>query len=199
MIDTTLFGKLAGSLSIAAYLPFIWAILQRKATPNRATWMIWTIISGSIFFSYESAGATNTIWLPAGYTCGSFIISLLSIKYGEGGWSKLDRKCIGFATIGLFLWWLLDSPLYTLYISASVDIAASIPTVKKAYTNPLSEDKATWALFWIGSLLNVIAIDKWEFVIYMYPLAIFFIISIIAPLVIWDKQRPWSNKTTQEN
>ncbi|MFW0838115.1 MAG: hypothetical protein ACKKL5_03890 [Candidatus Komeilibacteria bacterium] len=60
MFDTALFGKLAGGLSIAAYFPFILAILRGTARPNRASWIIWTFMSGSIFFSYVAAGAMNT-------------------------------------------------------------------------------------------------------------------------------------------
>ncbi len=195
MIDTKLFGELAGIISVAAYLPYIRAILKGQATPNRASWVIWTIISGSIFFSYSSAGATDTIWVSAGYALGSFIVSLLSIKYGEGGWTKLDQRCLASAAIGLFLWWAFDSPLFALYTSTGVDAIASIPTVKKAYKNPLSEDKIAWALFWAGAFMNVLAVDKWKFVIYIYPIAIFLIISVIAPLVIWDRGIPKQDNT----
>jgi len=190
MIDTALLGKLAGGISVFAYLPYIWAIFKRNAKPNRASWIIWTVVSGSIFFSYSSAGATDTIWVSAGYTIGSAIISLLSIKYGVGGWTKLDQRCLLSAAVGLLLWWLLDSPLFALYISTGIDVTASIPTAKKAYLDPLSEDKLAWALFWLGSFLNVLAIDKWEFVIYMYPIVILLIISIITPLTIWDRGIP---------
>ncbi|MFW0862740.1 MAG: hypothetical protein ACKKL6_04125 [Candidatus Komeilibacteria bacterium] len=196
MIDTALFGKLAGGISIAAYLPYIWAILkyrndpEKRVTPNRASWTIWTIVSGIIWASYTSSGATDTAWVPAGYTIGSFIVSLLSIKFGEGGWAKLDRNCFVAAGIGLMLWWAFDSPLYTLFTSLSVDIVASFPTIKKVWINPKSEDKLAWLLFWGGSLANVLAVNKWAFVIYVYPVAMFVLITLITGLILWDKERP---------
>lgn len=187
MIDTVLFGKVAGILSIAAYFPYVWAILQGKASPNRTSWIVWTIVSGSIFFSYYFAGARDTVWVPAGYTIGSLIVSLLAIKYGEGGWTKLDRNCFIAAGISLLLWWLFESPLFALYISLTVDITASFPTIKKAYLNPLSEDKLTWFLFWIGSFFNILAVNNWKFVIYIYPVATFLLISVMASMIIWDR------------
>ncbi len=193
-MNTALFGKLAGILSIIAYFPYIWAIIKHKATPNRASWIIWTIVSGIIFFSYHSAGATDTIWVPAGYTLGSFIVSLLSIKYGEGGWTKLDRNCFFAAGIGLIFWWIFNSPLFALYISLAIDTTASLPTIKKAYLNPLSENKLAWFLFWLGSVANVLAINSWIFVIYLYPVTMFLTITPITLMVMWDRGRPKQKK-----
>ncbi len=54
--------------------------------------------------AYRAAGADATMWVPITYVIGPLGTSLLAIKFGEGGWTKLDRICLVGVGIGLILW-----------------------------------------------------------------------------------------------
>jgi len=54
-------GYLAGFFFILAFVPYFVQTLNRQTKPNRATWLIWTILGVLIFASYKSVGAENTI------------------------------------------------------------------------------------------------------------------------------------------
>lgn len=180
---TKVFGILAGLFSIAAYVPYIRSILKGETKPNRASWSIWTVVSLIIAVSYYAAGARETMWVIIAYVFGSSIISLLSIKHGEGGWTPFDRKCVYIAGASLVLWGIFSSALIALFMNTLVDFSASMPTIRKAYHDPKGENRTAWVLFFLGSVLNVLAIREWTFVVAFYPVAMIIIIGTITGLL----------------
>ncbi len=180
---TKFFGLIAGILSIIAYVPYIFSILKDSTKPNRASWWVWLAMNVIILASYRSAGADTTIFVLVSYSVGTIVVALLSLKYGEGGWTSFDRNCLIVSAIGLVLWSVFSSPLPALLINIAVDLIGGLPTIRKAYYKPETENKAAWALFFAGSIFNIIAIDKFEFAIVIYPVAMFLVIGTVFFLV----------------
>jgi hypothetical protein len=163
-------GAIAGILSIGGFIPYWWAIWQGKTRPNRATWCIWTIVGIIIAFSYRASGAESTIWVPITYAIGPFCTALLSFKFGEDSWAKLDTICLLGVAIGLILWVMYRSPVLTLGINIGIDFLGALPTIRKSFREPYSEDLFSWLLFWLANTINMLAIDRWEIQIVVYPL-----------------------------
>src|SRR5690242_6850853 len=82
-----LVGQVAGALALAGFAPYVVSILRRRTVPNRATWIIWTVVGGMLCASYYAAVARGSIWVPVGYVVGPLVTALLALRYGEGGWS----------------------------------------------------------------------------------------------------------------
>ena len=190
---TVLAGRLAGLLSLAAFVPYIIAILRGHTRPNRATWWIWTVNGLVLGASYYSSGAENTIWVPVSYAVGPLVTALLAIRHGEGGWTTLDRNCLLGAGSGLLLWWLFNSPLVALIMTLGVDFSGAVPTIRKAYRAPETEDRLAWALFIAGNTVNLAAVEQWQFAIGVYPVYMFLASGTIAALVL--RPRPASSPT----
>ena len=177
-------GWIAGILSLLAFLPYIVAILRGQTRPNRATWWIWTTTGLVLGASYYSSGADTTMWVPVSYVIGPLLTAALAIRYGEGGWSRLDRGCLLGAGTGLLLWWLFDSPVVALITTLGVDFSGAVPTIRKAYLAPHTEDRLAWALFIAGNTFNLLAVDRWEFAIAVYPVYMFLASGSISALVL---------------
>ena len=181
---SVLAGWIAGVLSFLAFLPYIVAILRGQTRPNRATWWIWTTAGLVLGASYHFSGAETTIWVPVSYIVGPLVTALLSIRYGEGGSTPLDRGCFAGAGAGLLFWWWFNSPVVALVMTLGVDFAGAVPTIKKAYLAPHTEDRLAWALFIAGNAFNLLAVDRWEFAIAIYPVYMFLASGTIAALVL---------------
>jgi hypothetical protein len=177
---TAVSGKVAGIVSFIAFLPYILAILRGQTKPNRATWWIWTVVGFMLGASYYSSGANHTIWVPVSYVIGPLIVAVLSIRYGEGGWSRFDRICLFGAAISAILWWLFSSPLVALLINLFIDLMGALPTIRKAYYKPESEDRTAWGLFFTGNAVNLFAVETWTFAISIYPIYMFLASGLIA-------------------
>ncbi|KKU67924.1 MAG: putative RNA methylase [Parcubacteria group bacterium GW2011_GWA2_47_16] len=163
-------GIVSGLLALSSYFFYIPAILKGDTKPNRASWWIWGGVGVLIVASYYVSGARSTIWVPLSEAIGPAIIALLSIKYGEGGWTRLDRWCLVGAGIGTFLWWFTNSALVGLVVYLFIDLMAVIPTIKKSFHRPEHEDKKAWGLAFGGQLLNLLAVEKAAFSILLYPI-----------------------------
>lgn len=186
---TTAIGWIAGIVGFGAFIPYFRAILRHKTTPNRATWVIWTLVSTISALSYYASGANHTIWYPISNAVGPFIVLILSIKNGEGGWTKLDRACLAVASFGVFLWLYLGSAIIGLCMSLIADAMGAIPTITKAYMRPQSEDRIAWSLTFSAIVINLFAIENWRsFSLLVYPLYMLIFMGIITILV-WLPQR----------
>lgn len=182
-------GKLAGIISLIGFIPYIIAILRGKTKPNRAGWFIWTVLGVTLGASYYFSGAVHTIWVPVSYAIGPLIVFTLSIKYGEGGWSRFDIFCLVGAGISLVLWVIFKSPVVALVTNLIIDLLGALPTIKKAYKKPESEDKIAWIIFFIGNVTNMFAIEELSFAITAYPIYMLLVNGLITALVAWPRKK----------
>lgn len=183
------FGILAGILTLAGLLLYAKSVAAGPTKPSRATWAIWTINSLLLLTSYAASGARETIWLAAGYAAGLFIITLLTMKFGERGWNWLDIFCLVGAAFGVLLWCVTGSSLSALIASLAVDLCGVIPTMQKSWYYPEQEDRLSWSILLIGGLMSCLAIEEWSFKIAAYPLQITITTAVIVIFLFRYKTR----------
>ena len=179
-------GITAGIIGILGYIPYIISILKGQTKPNRATWFIWTLVGGLLFFSYMAAGDKEAMWLPLGYFIGPFITALLSIRYGYAVWTRVDTVCVAAALLSIIPWIWADSPTATLVINVLIDSAGAIPTLVKTHKEPDTEDFTAWLIFFIANTLNLFALTSFNLSV-LYPVYLFILAGWITVLTFLDK------------
>ena len=90
-------GLLSGFLSIIMYIPYLRDIFHHTTKPERASWLIWSVLGGIAFFSQFAKGATNSLWLTGAQTLGVFVVFILSLRYGVGGLVKRDIYALNYS------------------------------------------------------------------------------------------------------
>ncbi|MSU55821.1 MAG: hypothetical protein EXS51_00715 [Candidatus Taylorbacteria bacterium] len=193
MSDGELIGMSAGILSFAAYVLYFFSTFRGETKPNRATWWILTLVGSLIAASYYASGARDTIWVAVSYVLGPAIIAVLSLRYGEGTWERLDKICLAGALAGAVIWYLSDSAITALTINILMDFLGLIPTIKKSYLRPEGEDRAAWMLESLAGICNLFAISVWTFAIAFYPLYLLAMNATITLLLL----RPRRARTAQ--
>ena len=167
-------GILAGVISAIAYVPYVISIFKRQTKPSRSSWWIWSLIGLLILLTYRSVGAISTIWVPLVFFIAPAVIAVLSLRFGENtALTWLDKICLLGAAMSMIFWLSLDSAAIALYINIFMDLLGFVPTLTKTYARPLGESKTGWILFFVGSVLNVLAIDKFVVSIALYPIYMF--------------------------
>lgn len=182
-------GIFSGILSISGYFPYIRDVLKRKTYPERASWLIWAVLTVIAFASQLAKGASNSLWLPGLETCGLITVLLLSIPFGTGGLTKKDIIALCFAGIGLVLWYFTKEPAVALYIIIAIDMIGTILTFQKAYVDPESETLSTWIMVAIAGILAMLATGTWNIILLSYPLYIFLANAAIAIAILLGKNR----------
>ncbi len=163
-------GVLAGIISFASNLPYIYDTIKRKTKPHRVTWGIFFLLNLIFLGNQLAAGATNSIWLVVAFAVSTFTIFLLSLRNGVGGSTKLDVVVLVGALLGVAIWQLLDAPVASIIANVTVAAIASIPTYKKAWTHPNTETKVSYSVGAFSALLSAISVGKLDFVLLLLPI-----------------------------
>ena len=184
-----IFGYVSALLSIFMILPYVRDILRGGTRPERASWLIWTVLGLVAFFSQLAKGATDSLWLTAGQTLAVFIVFLLSIKYGTGGLSKRDVRALIAAALGLVLWYVTSNAIYALIIVILIDAIGSALTLVKSYHEPESETMSTWVISGASGVFGALAVGSFNPVLLAYPLYIVVANYAITLLLLLGKKK----------
>jgi hypothetical protein len=153
-------------------LPYIRDILLRTTKPERASWLIWTVLGFIAFFSQLAKGASHSLWLTGGQTVAVLVVLGLSLRYGVGGLSRRDILALAVASLGLALWYLTSEPLWALGLVIFVDSIGTLLTALKAYKDPSSETMSTWFLSGTSGIFGSFAVGEMNGALLAYPLYI---------------------------
>ena len=158
------------------------SILKGKAKPHRVTRLVLLtttfLATLSLFLQHD----TVAIWLAGVSLLQSSVIFILSIKFGWGGWNKLDIFCLVIAFLGIILWQTTANPVFALYASILADFFGMIPTIIKTYKHPETEEWRFFAIDTVAGLLSLLAITNWSLTAALFPAYIFVINGVVAGL-----------------
>jgi hypothetical protein len=184
-----LVGQIAGAISLVGFLPYAVAILRRRARPNRATWFIWTTVGGLLFASYRTEAGGVASWVPLSDALGPATIAALSLRLGEGGFSRFDRGCLALAAVSILGWAVTGSATVALAINLVIDLLGALPTLWKAYADPASESALTWQVFFGANALNLLAIERWSLAGAAYPLYVVAVSGLVNVVLVLGRFR----------
>ena len=183
-----IFGYLSGSLMILSVIPYIRSILKGNTKPQRMTWLIWSILTLIAFFSQLAKGASWSLFVTGGDMIAILITFIFSVKYGVGGFRKLDILSLFGAGVSLLLWYLTNEPAVALFLIILIDIIGANLTIIKSWKNPETENWICWAMCGVGGLFGILSVGSLNFVLLSYPIYICLMNSILAIIVISRKR-----------
>ena len=166
----TFFGYVSVVVFAAGYVPYIISILRGKTSPHPFSWLLWTVLGCVSFFLYVHVGARETLPLALGNCMLPFIIVVLSLRSWRGAFSRFDYACLALSFFSILLYAFVRSATLALTCNLAADLLAFLPTIRKAYMQPESEDASTWILFTVGYALSLLAIVRWTYGIAVFPL-----------------------------
>jgi hypothetical protein len=178
-----IFGLLGSIFTVLCFIPYIITTLKGKTKPNRATWWVWGINGSVLCLGNLAAGADYTMLPLVCAVVAQLYIAILSIKHGEGGWNRFDRRCLIASGISFILWRILNYDIIAIILPLLIDILAALPTLKKSYYEPETEDLLTYILYTVGGLFTVLAIQDWSFKIAITPFYVLLINVVIVLLL----------------
>jgi hypothetical protein len=124
------------------------------------------------------------IWIALSYVLGPFTIAMLSLWYGDGKWTLLDKTCLLGALSSAVLWMYSRSAPTALALNIVIDFLGLLPTIEKCFRRPWSENRAAWCLAALATVLNVFAIDQWTFAHAAYPVYLLLTNCLITTLLL---------------
>lgn len=149
MLDLTLvkptLAIIAALLAIVGNVPYLRDVVRGKVTPHPYTWLVWAIVSGTVFAGQYVGGAGWAIIAFGASEIFTIIIFLFSLKYGFKHIPKRDTYFLAAALLGLVPWYMTSDPTWSVVIMVAIDCIAFVPTLRKAYAHPQTESPILYA------------------------------------------------------
>jgi hypothetical protein len=186
---TNTFALLALLLSLLAFFPYIRDTIACRTQPQRASWLIWSVLSSIAFLTQIADGATTSLWfIGIQFSC-TFLIFILSISRGYGSYlSKSNLNILAMAAVGLVLWYLFESTAYTLAMVIMISAIGGYATVVKAFSAPESETLSAWFLLMTASICGIASVGVLNWMHLAYPVYLFALYSSISIAIILGRR-----------
>lgn len=175
-------GVIASALSVVAFLPYIKDTILGNTKPERASWLIWSVLSTISFFSQLLEGAGLSLWFAGSQVTVTLTIFLLSIRRGHGAYlTAVNKKLYAITALGLLTSFIYDSAIYALLVSITISLLGGARTVVKAFYHPDTETVSSWLVALIASVFGLISVGELNVVLLAYPL---YLVVIYASVII---------------
>ena len=158
----------ASVIGITACVPYIRDIFRRKTTPHSYSWLVWTIlqITGALAMLASGAG-WGVFYLVVGAGFCAFIF-VLSLWYGTKNITTFDTVCLVAALGATSVWFFLHDALASIVLVACIDFVAFLPTFRKAYAEPWSENVANYFFGGVAQVLSLASLSSYTITTSLY-------------------------------
>lgn len=164
-IVATILSLVLGAVS---YIPYIRSMVLRQTTPHPYTWLIWSITTGTAAVGGWYGGGGYGVLLLALWSVLTFLVFLLSFKYGTKNITKGDVALLVLTLLAVLVWWQLHAPLISILMVTAIDAFGYVPTIRKVFEEPWSESLSSWSLFTVTALIGLVALAQYNFLTVVY-------------------------------
>ena len=157
---------IATVLAFVGNISYLRDVIRERVHPHPYTWFIWSIVSMTTFFGGLAKGAGIGA-LPTGVAEGfTIIIFLFSLNYlfnGKiGQIRKIDHYFLVIALLGLVPWALTKDPTISVVIVVLIDIIAFIPTLRKTWFQPKTEQPLLYEMNVARHILTLFSLQAYN-------------------------------------
>ncbi len=174
-------------LSVAGYIPYINDTLKGKTKPHIYSWLVWSILNITTFGLQFSLGGglISIVPLIVGIICSAIMI--FGLKNGTRNITKLDGTFLALATLAIFLWIIIDQPLWSSILVSTIGVLGLLPTLRKSLKNPFEETLSTYVLSVVRYLLTLSLLQTSSLIAVLPPLSGTISISIFCSILIYKR------------
>ncbi len=168
------FAAAAALLSFAAFFFYLRDMLVRETRPQRASWLIWSVLSSIACATQVAEGATGSLIYVIMNCTGTLIVFCYALRRGVGSilYGK-DVLILGVAACGLGLWTFTETSAWALAITCGISLLAGAVTCVKALAAPQTETPSYWVLSFAAACAAIGSIGDLNPILLAYPAYLF--------------------------
>ncbi|TCK27174.1 hypothetical protein [Pseudonocardia endophytica] len=177
----------AAALGLIGSVRYAVATLVGSARPNLVTFSLWAAAPLIGFFAQLDAGvglpAVQT--LVAGVGPSFVVVSGMVSRHGRARIGVFDVACAAVAVLALGVWLGLGQAPLAVFVAVAADAIAALPTIRKAWRDPGSENVLFYVLIGAGATVTLLTITTWEpstwaFALYILVLCVLIIVLVVT-------------------
>lgn len=180
---------IAGSLlAIIGNLPYIRDVIKGNVKPHPYTWFVWSLVSCIVFFgALEKGAGLGTIPILASEIF-TVLIFLFSLKNGFKKIRKVDNLYLATCLLGLIPWYLTQDPTISVVIAVSIDLLAFIPTIRKTWDEPQSENAILYFTNFVRHILIMFSLGTYNIATTLHSIAMI-VTNLLMTFLIYLKPK----------
>lgn len=184
-------------LTIIANISYFIDTIKGRIKPNRVSFFIWALAPLIAFFSQiqQGVGLQSLITFIVGFNCTVIFFATFVNKKSFWKLTKFDFICGLLSIIGLILWIITKIGNMAIVFAILADGLACLPTIRKSYLDPKSENIWPYAATFITSVITLLSIKVWSFANSSFSIYLLSMNLIIIPLIAFDFKRLLKTKT----
>lgn len=173
-----------------SYIAGLRAVLEGKYRPSIYSRFIWFLLAVNSFLGVAALhNRSGSISLAGIQALGAIVILAASLKYSKRIFGLTEKICSILLIISAIVWVAGNSPLTNLALGLSAHFIGGIPTIKRAWRMPASENLLFWLFFAVASVIALTTADKSHVSNFLYALYFVFFDSMLMLLAARKYQR----------
>lgn len=172
------------ALTFIGFYPYIVSIYKSQTKPHVFSWVIWGLSTLIVFFAQLADEGGVGAW-PTGVSAViTFYVAFLAYqKRADIHISRMDWFFFILALASIPAWYVTSHPLTAVLILTAIDILGSVPTFRKIYAQPFSENALFYVIICIRSFVSIFALEKYSWTTVLFPGAITLMCLLIVMLL----------------
>ncbi len=183
-----LMSGVATILTIVSFVPYIVDIWRNQTKPHVLSWTIWAMTTCVVGVAQWVAGAGWGAWptlISGGITVG--VAGLAAYRVDQVTITRWDWVLFGIALGMVPLWGLTHTPIWSVIVLTLVDVLGFIPTIRKSWHDPYSENLTMYGLMGIRNAFGIVSMESFTVTTLIFPTAMLAAILVTTPLIAWRR------------
>lgn len=186
-------GILATILTFWGYLYYIVDILKNQTRPHAFSWFI-SVLVNSIMFALqwsEGAGAGSFPTLMVAVV--SCFVFYLSLRNGSRDIIKIDGVFLFLSISAIPVWYFTKEPLWSALLLVFIGVSGFLPTLRKTWVDPYSENLDFYVISFFRHLLSILALQTYTLTTYLQP-GVWVFMNLIFLIIMLAKRRNYKSE-----
>ncbi|MFZ5593301.1 MAG: hypothetical protein ACOY4D_03380 [Pseudomonadota bacterium] len=181
-------ATLATALTVAAYAPYLRAILLGSVRPHMFTWIVWGTSTGVAFLAAIEAGGGAGAWVIGFSAIVSLVIAVLAWqRRSDVGITRTDWAFFVAALVAMPLWQWADDPLWAVWLVTVIELLGFGPTLRKTWAQPFSESMSFLAILIVRNALVIAALAHQTTTTVLFPAAAALACFALIAVMMWRR------------
>jgi hypothetical protein len=187
----SVFAIAGAVINFVGGLSYVRAIWKGEATPNRVTWLLWAFVPLIAGLAQWRSGVGISTLVVMSVGASPACVVLASFVAGTGSWKlgPFDYVCGACALAALALWAMTGDPVTAIVLSILGDAAAALPTVRKAWLAPATEDRRAYLISFVGMILGIFSVQEATFAAYAFNAYLVAASATLVLILYWPRRR----------
>ena len=176
-------GLLSGVIIGSAQVIYLINTIGRKVRPSVLSWIGWAFLMGTSVLSQVVGKGWQ--WSMTGILCstlGCLTIGVVALLIRNYALERKDWQYVVWALLCVMVYWLSANPWMTTIFAIGADAVLGIPTVLKAWRDPVSERSLSWLLGVVSSTLALIICVGHDWIYVLFPAYLLLFNGVMAYL-----------------